>query len=690
MIVRVDLLNAIITHVFHPYTSLLRPTRSRVHGGKSGGELMSGGIVIHNPRPGTLENLKAQPAGFAPSVYLEGRERAGDGGEGLFIWESGDQRTNVAADPTAGVYVPPNSDPRGASGCWIRAESSHGEFRPQWFASIDRETRDATTAIQAALTVAKRVAGTVRIPAGTYKVTAPLSIDAGAIIGDGWGTETNAPGTVLIFYNCTDSMSGAINTRITTARSNFIRIENLYVKSSSWDGTTGAIGHGVDIEAPVIMRNVLVQGFKEYAVFLHNDANGVGPYGSLLENVITQYAGKHGIVNGTGANAITFLNCQAKWCGAPAYLTAPTVAGSYDGFFVARDGDGNPGTAYFTYAPENIHILGGDCSYNSRFGWNFDQTENSTVFPGYAEGNLEGAGKQARVGNVVSCAINFTQLKGSEEAIQNDLSFSLYYAGTRIRYGGKTIGPADWYDFIANPVALDNDGKAWENAPKRKLFISRDNAFTSSVYLDQQAAPDGATINSATEAAATICGAGTFHIGLGAGSRHAKFGNGYFRLPDIYLQAIATGWNASAVQRAIGTASPTSDTWSQGDIQYNRTPAVGKPYAWACTTGGTPGSWVPVYRLPGVSADRGDTDVTLVVGTDAPTQLFNTALTRNRVITLSPTGAVNGDKFRIVRKGLGAFTMDVGGLKTIPASTAAFVDVEFNGGSWILTGYGTL
>lgn len=54
------------------------------------------------------------------------------------------------------------------------------------------------------------------------------------------------------------------------------------------------------------------------------------------------------------------------------------------------------------------------------------------------------------------------------------------------------------------------------------------------------------------------------------------------------------------------------------------------------------------------------------------------------------TGAINGDRFRIVRTGLGAFTLDVGGLKTIPSATAAWADVEFTGSAWVLTGYGTL
>jgi hypothetical protein len=90
------------------------------------------------------------------------------------------------------------------------------------------------------------------------------------------------------------------------------------------------------------------------------------------------------------------------------------------------------------------------------------------------------------------------------------------------------------------------------------------------------------------------------------------------------------------------------------------------------------------------SADRGDASQTLVAGVDASVQRWATTLTSNRTVTLSTTGATNGDAFRIVRTGLGAFTLDVGGLKTIPNSTAAFVDVTYDGTAWRLTGYGAL
>jgi len=99
---------------------------------------------------------------------------------------------------------------------------------------------------------------------------------------------------------------------------------------------------------------------------------------------------------------------------------------------------------------------------------------------------------------------------------------------------------------------------------------------------------------------------------------------------------------------------------------------------------------VAASRPPSVSADKGDADATLVANVDETTVRWATTLTANRTVTLSTTGAVNGNKFRIVRTGLGAYTLAVGGLKTIANSTAAFVDVEYNGSAWVLTGYGAL
>ena len=91
-----------------------------------------------------------------------------------------------------------------------------------------------------------------------------------------------------------------------------------------------------------------------------------------------------------------------------------------------------------------------------------------------------------------------------------------------------------------------------------------------------------------------------------------------------------------------------------------------------------------------MSTDRGDNSVTLTVGSDSPIQVFSTALTGAKTITLSTVGAVNGSKFRIVRSGLGVGTLAVGGLITLPTLLATWTEVVFNGSAWVVTGYGLL
>jgi hypothetical protein len=85
-----------------------------------------------------------------------------------------------------------------------------------------------------------------------------------------------------------------------------------------------------------------------------------------------------------------------------------------------------------------------------------------------------------------------------------------------------------------------------------------------------------------------------------------------------------------------------------------------------------------------IGPDRGDNNVTLVLGTDFEIQRFNTTLTANRTVTL-PTGH-KGARFRVIRTALGeVYTLNVGGLASLTAS-GGWVDVIHNGTAWIFAG----
>jgi hypothetical protein len=156
-----------------------------------------------------------------------------------------------------------------------------------------------------------------------------------------------------------------------------------------------------------------------------------------------------------------------------------------------------------------------------------------------------------------------------------------------------------------------------------------------------------------------------------------SFENGYGILASAKYTHVSDNLVVSEVGTAIAGVSATAQgasDWHNRVIGAIASPAVGN------------GRGVTTA----VSPDRGDKDVRLTVGIDSPVQRFATRLTMNRSVILSSAGASNGDRFRIVRTGLGAFSLEVVGAKTIPARTAAFVDVEFDGTAWRLTGYGTL
>jgi len=93
--------------------------------------------------------------------------------------------------------------------------------------------------------------------------------------------------------------------------------------------------------------------------------------------------------------------------------------------------------------------------------------------------------------------------------------------------------------------------------------------------------------------------------------------------------------------------------------------------------------------IPWIMPDQGDNSVTVSPWQSQFTFPFSTTLTANRTVTLATGGAITGDKITIVRNAAtpGAFTLDVGGLKTIPINVAATVTVQYNGSAWVLVGY---
>lgn len=83
-------------------------------------------------------------------------------------------------------------------------------------------------------------------------------------------------------------------------------------------------------------------------------------------------------------------------------------------------------------------------------------------------------------------------------------------------------------------------------------------------------------------------------------------------------------------------------------------------------------------------ASIGDASWTFEPTSDPWHLRFDATLTANRTVNLSGVGARKGDTAEVTRTGLGAFTLDVGGLYTFPSATPGYVRAQFDGAQWRL------
>lgn len=94
-----------------------------------------------------------------------------------------------------------------------------------------------------------------------------------------------------------------------------------------------------------------------------------------------------------------------------------------------------------------------------------------------------------------------------------------------------------------------------------------------------------------------------------------------------------------------------------------------------------------------MSANNGDASIAVGVQTSESTQIFSTPITAVRTVTFSTAGAMNGDKFRIVRAAAatGAFNISTAGTFANKALAAGeWCQYEFQGSGWHIVGFGTL
>lgn len=200
-------------------------------------------------------------------------------GGGIFVWQNTDLSAEVASDPQMGIYVPPNSDPTGASGAWVR--QYEGGVNVEWFGAKGDGVTDDSAALSACFSYAKTVGLAVKCGGSTYGIKAPVIIPDGLRLEGPSPTTTQGVMTIKVLpgFSSTYTMfysDGAITQTYNIAAA---------LIGESWLNNSA---QGL----PVYLKNFLVDVDSNY------DDRGAVIHGAILNNMASDL--EFGVYNTTG------------------------------------------------------------------------------------------------------------------------------------------------------------------------------------------------------------------------------------------------------------------------------------------------------------------------------------------------------------------------------------------------------
>lgn len=159
---------------------------------------------------------------------------------------------------------------------------------------------------------------------------------------------------------------------------------------------------------------------------------------------------------------------------------------------------------------------------------------------------------------------------------------------------------------------------------------------------------------------------------------------------------------ANAKEGAMVTAVRGAGATGNFTIAVGALATLRAPGEWArCRYDAGTAAWVleawgflPSAGIRALGDDVGNADATLTVGSSSDVQRWNTTLTADRTATLATAGAWKGARFRVIRTELatGNFPLIVvvGTTRLLRLAPGQWADFEFDGSTWIITGYGNL
>lgn len=244
--------------------------------------------------------------------------------------------------------------------------------------SVNPNPTDDTQAILDALSANKRVEFSEK----GYLMKDRLILNGhtikGSYHGDTWGTRQTTSITFDDMPDVDSCVLGAFSSQI----------DNILFEHAAWDNTTPEI-NGLIVDRKLIVNNCGFNAFPGHGALLYRRENDPdkAPYMSQFNNCVFDFNKKHGVVLGNGCNAVTIVQPHARWNGATAYKQQPSVIGDYDGIYL--DGKMSELPAGLNLEPSGNTLIGGNISYNSRYGVNHRYGNDNVHIGGYLEHNLK-------------------------------------------------------------------------------------------------------------------------------------------------------------------------------------------------------------------------------------------------------------------------------------------------------------
>lgn len=575
------------------------------------------------------------------------------GRAGIFVFDSSNLATQVAADVAQGIYVPPSTDTTGASGAWVR--KFDGPLWVNWFGLVEGDNSANAagnttnfTRLLATLSVTGHLH--VKFPYGVYWLGdagagAAIELLHGSLIleGSAGGGLSPTPVTQLKFpagvtgIRVHDSLTSGFNTKDSVAHGNGdgTLIRNLTLKGAYT--TTEAEAHGIQLRRRSTIEDVTVQGFEGDGFYLaasSASASGAAtPYGNNNCTMLLRVSAKscrRGIyMNGGDCNAVTVImpNMNSnRQCGIwnsssinnfnGGQLATNGIVADNDGVTVAASACSYGGNRYGVILGQEV-----DASTNAPSGTTAHNTYWYYIGAGGPTSGYPAwvSGMSWRPGGPIICdslagANTYTGIYMEESELKSQIK------QTNIVLGGNV-----WSHCYKNPAinyeppTLGADSSGWQIRPALTVdsgdvnivFGNISNNPNRILYADHATyAPNGWRLSFQTSSNIgdlwlNYAGTNMGYMLTGPTTAN-QFGTGAAFSYGFYAPYLTVGDDAGSVTNArrltIDTAAPGSGAHAIGEYSLRRTSTTTDPFAARCVTAGTPGTWQSLYALSSLTA----------------------------------------------------------------------------------------